>query len=268
MRRLYVTAHAPTSPARRNEPPPFGGESEDYGRNRTRPVSNSKTPPTSFIYPRPAGPSPRGFREAAASTSARWPRPRPAHRRSRQFWRRDRGGQEGCCRAAGRCVPAPARRVLAASAALTAPQPSWPSTTNSGVCRWTPAYCSVPITSGEITLPATRTMNSSPKPASKISSGGTRESLQPRMVAYGLLALGELGEDLLLHGREPRFAADEALVAGDEARQRLLERVRRRRVQAHPRSFIYTFPTELAVASAMRSKAEPQAGIGSCIGIG
>jgi hypothetical protein len=41
------------------------------------------------------------------------------------------------------------------------------------------------MTSGETTLPATRTMNNSPKPASKISSGGTRESLQPMMVANG-----------------------------------------------------------------------------------
>src|SRR6516225_11744671 len=32
----------------------------------------------------------------------------------------------------------------------------------------------LPITSGEITFPATRTMKSSPKFASKISSGGTR----------------------------------------------------------------------------------------------
>jgi hypothetical protein len=39
------------------------------------------------------------------------------------------------------------------------------------------------MTSGEITLPATRTMNSSPKCASNKSSGGTRESLQPMMVA-------------------------------------------------------------------------------------
>ena len=81
---------------------------------------------------------------------------------------------------AGSCAP-----CLAARAALTAPQPSWPSTTKRGVRRCTPAYCSVPITSGEITLPATRAMNSSPKPASKINSGGTRESLQPMRVAYG-----------------------------------------------------------------------------------
>ena len=46
-----------------------------------------------------------------------------------------------------------------------------------------PAYCMVPATSGDRTLPATRTTNSSPKPASNTSSGGTRESLQPRIVA-------------------------------------------------------------------------------------
>ena len=114
---------------------------------------------------------------------------------------------------------------LSSSAASTAPQPSWPSTTNSGVCRCTRGVCSVPMTSGEITLPATRTMKSSPKPASKMSSGGTRESLQPRIVAYGMLPLGEVRQDLLLHGRETRFAADEALVAGDEARERFLRRV-------------------------------------------
>jgi hypothetical protein len=72
---------------------------------------------------------------------------------------------------------------LRASAAWIAPQPSWPRTTKSGVCRCTAAYCSEPITSGEITFPATRTVNSSPKPASNSSSGGTRESLQPMMVA-------------------------------------------------------------------------------------
>src|SRR5262245_21206952 len=72
-----------------------------------------------------------------------------------------------------------------ASAAFTAPQPSCPRTTNNGVRRCCPAYCSVPMISGEMTFPATRTTNSSPKPASKTSSGGTRESLQPRIVAYG-----------------------------------------------------------------------------------
>ena len=44
------------------------------------------------------------------------------------------------------------------------------------------------------------------------------------------LTLGERGEDLLLNGREPRFASDETLVAGDQTRKRLVGRVRRRRV--------------------------------------
>ena len=47
-----------------------------------------------------------------------------------------------------------------------------------------------------------------PKPASKIELGGTRESLQPRTVAKGMLALREGGENVLLDGREPRLAAD------------------------------------------------------------
>src|SRR6266403_6007503 len=74
---------------------------------------------------------------------------------------------------------------LVANAALTAPQPSWPRTTNNGVLRCDPAYCKLPAPSGERTLPATRTTNSSPRPASKINSGTTRESLHPRMVAHG-----------------------------------------------------------------------------------
>src|SRR5580693_7520662 len=75
---------------------------------------------------------------------------------------------------------------LLSIAAVTAPHPSWPRTTKRGVCRWAPAYCMLPMTSGEITFPATRMMNSSPKSASKINSGGTRESEQPRMVGCAL----------------------------------------------------------------------------------
>src|SRR5439155_26400645 len=37
----------------------------------------------------------------------------------------------------------------------TAPQPSCPKTTNSGVCRCVPAYCSVPVIKGPRTFPAT-----------------------------------------------------------------------------------------------------------------
>ena len=49
------------------------------------------------------------------------------------------------------------------------------------------------------------------------------------------LALGERGEDLLLNGREARFASDETLVAGDQTRERLVGRVGGRRVHAHRR---------------------------------
>src|SRR6185369_3840183 len=105
-------------------------------------------------------------------------------------------------------------RSRVSTAAATAPQFVWPSTTKRGVCKWRPAYCRLPATSGDITFPATRTMNSSPKPASKISSGGTRESLQQRMVAFK-----EICEDLLLHGRESRGPGDESFIARFEAQQ-------------------------------------------------
>ena len=45
------------------------------------------------------------------------------------------------------------------------------------------AYCSVPAIEGPRTFPATRMMNNSPNAASNTSSGGTRLSLQPRIVA-------------------------------------------------------------------------------------
>jgi len=49
----------------------------------------------------------------------------------------------------------------------------------------------LPITSGEIRFPATRMMKSSPKFASKINSGGTLESAQPRTVAQGCWPLAK-----------------------------------------------------------------------------
>src|SRR6185369_4625456 len=56
---------------------------------------------------------------------------------------------------------------------------------NSCVCRCDPAYWIVPRIDRPRTFPATRTTKSSPKPQSKTSSGGTRLSLQPRIVAKG-----------------------------------------------------------------------------------
>ena len=55
-----------------------------------------------------------------------------------------------------------------------------PEPRKSGVCKYKLAYRMLPLTSGEVTLPATRTMKSSPKLASKVSSGGPRESAQTK----------------------------------------------------------------------------------------
>ena len=46
----------------------------------------------------------------------------------------------------------------------------------------------------------------------------------------GMLAPGEVGQDLFLHRRKPGLAAEEALVAGDEAQQRFIGRVAGRAV--------------------------------------
>ena len=153
-----------------------------------------------------------------------------------QLWRRTACGRRS--RAPGRCSRAATqfdrdarrRAPCVASAAVTAPQPLCPITTKSGVCRCMPAYCSVPMISAEMTLPATRTMNSSPKPASKTSSGGTRESLQPRMVAYGCWPLARSARiSFCTVGKRasprtnrslPSIEARERLVSGHRARPR------------------------------------------------
>ena len=115
--------------------------------------------------------------------------------------------------------------VLAASAALTAPQPSWPSTTNSGVRRCTPAYCKRPHHLGRDDI--ARDTNDEQLAETGVEDqfgrhAGIAASEDGRVRA---LTLGECGEDLLLHGRKARFAADEAVVAGDQARERLVGRV-------------------------------------------
>ena len=87
----------------------------------------------------------------------------------------------------------PSSRVF--RAALIAPQPWWPSTTKRSMPRCAPAYCKLPAISGEKTFPATRMTNKSPSPTSKTSSGGTRESLQPRIVANGRWADARMDSD-------------------------------------------------------------------------
>ncbi len=118
---------------------------------------------------------------------------------------------------AGSCAP-----CLAASAALTAPQPSWPSTTKSGVCRCTPAYCSVPITSGEITIARDPDDEQLAETGIENQFGRHARIAAPDDGRVRMLTLGERGEQFLLNGRKPRFATDETLVAGDETRKRLV----------------------------------------------
>ncbi len=55
-----------------------------------------------------------------------------------------------------------------------------------GLFSWETEYSALPMTSGSAAvLPATRTPNSWPRPWSKTSSGGTRESEQPTIAANG-----------------------------------------------------------------------------------
>ena len=75
-------------------------------------------------------------------------------------------------------------RNFAASPLEPPPHPH-PSTGKSGVRRWTAHQRIVPATSCEMTLPATQMTKSSPGLLVETNSGGTRESLQPMMVACG-----------------------------------------------------------------------------------
>src|SRR5947207_14706176 len=74
---------------------------------------------------------------------------------------------------------------------------------------------------GPRTFPATRTTKSSPKPASKTSSGRHTAVAAAEDGGERLLAFGELRQDFLLHRRKPRVSADEAIVACLETLERL-----------------------------------------------
>ena len=107
-----------------------------------------------------------------------------------------RGGCS-CARPGGGQTPAMASRISARMAAKppfscagvnavpTAPQPVCPMTTTKGVSRCSTAYSTLPRAKSLMRLPALRMMNSSPMPAWKMCSGGTRESLQQTMTARG-----------------------------------------------------------------------------------
>ncbi len=71
------------------------------------------------------------------------------------------------------------------TAALTAPHELWPMTTTSFAPAQRHAYSMLPRTLSFATLPATRTMKASPRPRSKTSSTGARESMQLRTTAMG-----------------------------------------------------------------------------------
>mmetsp|Transcript_114095 Transcript_114095/g.317434 ORF Transcript_114095/g.317434 Transcript_114095/m.317434 type:complete len:290 (-) Transcript_114095:3-872(-) len=70
-------------------------------------------------------------------------------------------------------------------AALIAPQSSWPKTTSTLTFKWCTAYCSEAVVVVARQLPATRTTKMLPKPWSKMSSGGTRESAQLSTATVG-----------------------------------------------------------------------------------
>jgi hypothetical protein len=62
-------------------------------------------------------------------------------------------------------------------------------------------------------------MDRSPNPASKISSGGTRESLATQDGRAGSLAFGEIGANLLGHPRKAWLTLQETRVALHQARK-------------------------------------------------
>ena len=78
-----------------------------------------------------------------------------------------------------------ARRLGLSIAARTAPHSSWPSTTISGTPSTATAYSRLPTTESEMTWPALRTTNRSPRPLSKMISAASRESEQPNSAASG-----------------------------------------------------------------------------------
>ena len=71
------------------------------------------------------------------------------------------------------------------SAAPTAPQRSWPSTSTSGAPSTATAYSMLPIAAVSTVLPALRMTNSSPSPRPNSSSGGTRLSEHETTTANG-----------------------------------------------------------------------------------
>ena len=70
-------------------------------------------------------------------------------------------------------------------------------------------------------------MKSSPKLASKISSGGNARVAATQNGGVGLLTAGEIGQGLLADGGKVRVSSEKPLVAGDEALQRFVSGINR-----------------------------------------
>lgn len=110
---------------------------------------------------------------AAMRASPTWPRSMEGSIWSARYW---------MC--AGRRSPVSS----AWTAAPTAPQDWWPRTSTRGISSSRTPYATLPRTASSSTSPAERTVRRSPSPWSKTSSGGTRESTQPRTSAKGCWA--------------------------------------------------------------------------------
>ena len=138
--------------------------------------------------PRPGCP---GRRAAAAAGGSRAAGSRPAGRWRQTALSSASPGWPRVLSTAGRMRSiSPARwpgSSPPASAALTAPQRSCPSTITRFTPRCSTAYSMLACTSSSATLPATRSTKMSPRPWSNTTSGATRESAQVTMIGQRLL---------------------------------------------------------------------------------
>src|SRR5207249_7815107 len=94
------------------------------------------------------------------------------------------------------------------TAASTAPHRECPRTTTSPTPMCSAAYSMLASVAGSAMFPATRTTNRSPSPWSKTTSGGTRESEQPRMMANGCWPFAT-ARRRLRHSRQKRDAREQ-----------------------------------------------------------
>jgi len=106
---------------------------------------------------------------------------------------------------------------IVSTAAATAPQCVWPSTTKSGVRKWRPAYCKLPPTSGGQNVSRHADDTQLAKPRIEDQFGRHPRIAAAQDCRIGMLALGEISEDFLLHGWESRGPGDETFVSPFES---------------------------------------------------